>query len=156
MPLRKLIVWSAMWLSPIAAAYQVGDTVDSHWMARLNAAPSKTIVVDFFAAWCESCRKEMPLLSRLYNRLDRSRYDIVGVDVDDDPKVAQAFQADMKARGALSFPVVNDAQQEIIGAFKPIGMPALYFIRNGKVVKVLVGAVADIDKVVEQALEAKP
>ncbi|MBB5016802.1 thiol-disulfide isomerase/thioredoxin [Chitinivorax tropicus] len=156
MSVSRWCVLPLLCLSPWAMAYQVGDTVDARWLSRLQVSNQQTVVVDFFAAWCESCRHEMPLLSRLYQRLGPQRMALVGVDVDDDPQLAKRFQADMKAKGALSFPVVDDPQQDIISAFKPIGMPALYIIKAGKVVKVLTGAMPNVDKVVEQALEAKP
>ncbi|MCW1891472.1 hypothetical protein OK016_29090 [Vibrio chagasii] len=35
----------------------------------------------------------------------------------------------------MEFPVVNDPEQALIAEFKPIGMPALYYIYQGKVIK---------------------
>lgn len=135
-----------------AVAYQVGETVDPTVLSQLTAHPDRTIVVDFFAAWCESCRKELPEISNLNSRTDPEKVVIIGIDTDDSLDVATAFQQEMKAKGALNFPVVNDLDQAMVGHFKPKGFPALYIIKNGKVASAHLGATPSIDAVIEKDL----
>jgi cytochrome c biogenesis protein CcmG, thiol:disulfide interchange protein DsbE len=137
-----------------AWALQPGDAIDSALLTRLQIDPDKVTVIDFFAEWCQSCRKELPLISAVHGRSNLQRVDFVGVDTDDSLQVAEAFQKELKAKGALSFRVVNDVQQELVKAFKPKGYPALYVVRGGKVVRAHLGAVPHVDKVLEQDLRA--
>lgn len=68
----------------------------------------------------------------------------MGVDVDEDIEVGLEFQKSL----GLNFPVVNDPKQQLIALFKPVGMPALYYVYQGQVVKVRFGAITDIRSVI--------
>lgn len=140
-------------LATPAFALKPGDAVPDNVLQRLGAAPGKITVVDFFAEWCESCRKELPLISALSERSDPARVEMVGVDTDEDLAVGKAFQAEMKAQGALSFRVIDDPEQTLVNEFKPRGYPALYLIRNGKIVSEHLGATPDIDVKLTQDLQ---
>lgn len=137
-----------------ALALNVGDGVDPAVLARLEIDPAKLTVVDFFAQWCASCRKELPLISAVYGRVDKSKVDFVGVDTDDSLQVAELFQRDMRAKGALSFRAVNDPEQTLVGAFKPKGYPALYILKGGKVVRAHLGAIPNVDELLDKELKA--
>lgn len=135
-----------------AWALKPGDAVDAALLARLRIDPAKVTVIDFFAEWCSSCRKELPLISALHGRSDAAKVDFVGIDTDDTLSVAEAFQKEMRAKGALSFRVVNDPKQEVVAAFQPKGYPALYLLKGGKVVKAHMGAMPDMDRRLQQDL----
>ena len=66
------------------------------------------------------------------------------MDVDEEVEVGLEFQKSL----GLTFPVVNDPKQQLIAEFKPIGMPALYYIYQGQVLKVRFGAINDIRNVI--------
>lgn len=135
-----------------ALALDVGEVITPAVLAQLTEHQDKTIVVDFFAEWCQSCRKELPLIASLKSRTDAGKVVFVGVDTDDSLDVANAFQQEMKDKGALNFPVVNDIDQTLVGHFKPKGFPALYIIHNGKLVSAHLGATPAIDAVIEKEL----
>lgn len=127
-------------------AYEVGDKLDASIIEQLKIDQNKIIVVDFFASWCHSCKKEIPLVSRLNTKLDKSRVEIIGIDVDRKLEDGVAFQKSLQADARLNFRVVNDPKNEIIKMFKPLGMPALYIIKNGQIVDIIFGAVDNIDE----------
>ncbi len=52
----------------------------------------KIYVIDFFASWCESCKKEMPLLIKVSKEMDREKFELIGVDVDEDIKMVKSFK----------------------------------------------------------------
>lgn len=56
------------------------------------------------------------------------------------------FQKMLKNKNSLSFRVINDPQGSIISKFSPIGMPTLYYIKNNKIVKIIIGATDAIDQ----------
>jgi thiol-disulfide isomerase/thioredoxin len=134
-------------------SYDKGDTLSDSVVQKLQLKSEKIYIIDFFASWCHSCEKEMPHLSQLNSTLDKSRYELIGVDVDKDTSKAKAFQKKMRESDRLNFTVVDDAEGEIIKEFKPIGMPSLYIVQNLKVEDMIFGAVDDIDTIVGKKLK---
>lgn len=135
-------------LSSFLFSYQEGDVVSKDIQKKLSMTDNKLYIVDFFASWCNSCEKEIPSISKVNQELDTNQVEIIGVDVDKNIAKAISFQEELKAENALTFRVVNDPQNNIIKEFKPIGMPALFYVRNNKVLKIIYGAVDNIDEII--------
>ncbi|MFM2587867.1 TlpA family protein disulfide reductase [Vibrio sp. TBV020] len=148
--LRKLVVLFALITSIPAMAFQEGDTLTESAAQGLGLDPEQLTIVDFFAEWCVSCRHELPEVNALYQTLEGTGVTVVGVDVDEEVEVGLAFQKEL----GLEFPVVNDPEQSLIGEFKPIGMPALYYIYQGQILKVRFGAINSISQVITDDLAA--
>ncbi len=144
--MRFLIL--TMLLSSLLFSYQKGDTISQEMQNRLNVKEDKIYIIDFFASWCGSCEKEIPYISKVHQKVDSSQVEIIGIDVDKDIEKAKSFQKELKSKNALTFRVINDPQNNIIKEFKPIGMPALFYIQNNKVIDVIYGAVDNIDEVI--------
>jgi len=51
----------------------------------------KPVLVDFWADWCQPCRKVAPLLEELSRELG-DEVEIVKVDIDANPEVTRAYQ----------------------------------------------------------------
>ena len=96
-----------------------------------------------------SCRAELPEVNQLAPSLSPLGVDVVGVDVDEDVAVGIAFQQSL----GINFRVVNDAEQTLVDDFQPIGMPALYYIYQGQVLKVRYGAINHIGDVIMSDLK---
>lgn len=147
--LKKTILLTTLLLLSNLHAYKIGDTIDPKIIKTLNLDNSKITVIDFFASWCISCKKELPLVNKLHQDSDAKKIEILGVDTDKEIAKGIAFQKEL----GLKFRVHNDKSQEIIAAFDPIGMPACYIIKDGKVVDAIFGAVSDIDKKLARKIE---
>lgn len=153
--MRKILVASLATLSlGLAHASKPGEAVEAAALASLQVDPSRITVIDFFAEWCVSCRKELPLVNAVHARVDRKKVEFIGVNTDESPKVAEAFQKEMRDKGALGFRVVNDPEQALVKSFKPRGYPALYILKDGKVVREHLGAMPNVDALLEQDLKA--
>jgi len=126
-------------------AYQKGDTISSEMALRLSLDNHKIYIVDFFASWCSSCQKELPLISHVNEKIDKTKVEIIGIDVDKKVESAMAFQESLRKRDNLDFRVINDSQNFIISKFNPIGMPTLFYIKNRKIITIVTGAVDNID-----------
>lgn len=146
---KILFISIALIFSANTYAYKVGDTVSPEIAKHLKLNKKGITVVDFFASWCVSCRKELPLVNKLSKTVG-SNVSIVGVDADENIKEGLAFQKYL----GLTFYVYNDEKQKVTSSFNPIGMPAIYYIKNNKVVKIHYGAIDNIDSVIKKDLEA--
>ena len=131
----KIITLIFLLIFPLLA-YEVGDTLDKSISKKLSLNDKKITVITFFASWCNSCEKEIPELNAFNTKLKSQNFELIGVDIDKDIDNAKAFQKSLH----VNFEVINDTKQEIVSAFKPLGMPSIYIIKNSKVLHVMVGA----------------
>jgi len=146
--LKKILPLMCALMLTNVYAYKIGDSIDPAIAKKLNIDNSKVTVIDFFASWCVSCKHELPLINKVNTTMDKKKFEIIGVCTD---KVIAKGKGFTKELG-LKFRVYTDNEQEIIKAFNPVGMPALYVVKDGKVVDSLMGAVANIDKVLKNRL----
>ena len=97
---------------------------------KLSAMRGKVVLVDFWASWCEPCKKELPLLARMAPRLKAKGIEIVAINIDDNKQNAEAF---VRQHG-LALTVVNDSDKSIVGKYEPPKMPTSFSVdRNGVV-----------------------
>jgi len=139
------IILTILLFSSLLFSYQKGDMVSKEIKEKLNIKDDKIYVIDFFASWCASCKREMPQLSSVNDAIDKSKIELIGIDVDEDLKKGQTFQKERREAKELNFRVVDDSKGEIVKLFEPVGMPALYIVKEGKIVDFLFGARDDID-----------
>jgi thiol-disulfide isomerase/thioredoxin len=134
-------------------AYKINDEISSSMAAHLNLNEDKIYVIDFFASWCGSCKKEIPLISQVNLKIDNTKVEIIGIDVDKKVTDGIKFQQRLKKEGKLNFRVINDPQNLIISEFNPKGMPTLYYVKNKKVIAIITGAVDKINSKILDDLE---
>ena len=63
-------------------------------------AADPLVIVEVWATWCAPCRDEMPDLQRLSETLDRDRFAVIGVSIDDDSNLVKEFLLDYDIRFA--------------------------------------------------------
>ena len=137
-----------LFLSSLLFSYQKGDTLPQDMQNKLTIQDNKIYIIDFFASWCGSCKKEIPYISKVHQKIDSTKVEIIGIDVDKDIQKGKSFQEELKTNNALTFRVINDPQNNIIKEFKPIGMPALFYVQNNKIIDVIYGAIDNVDEVI--------
>jgi cytochrome c biogenesis protein CcmG, thiol:disulfide interchange protein DsbE len=120
-----------------SGAVKVGDSAPMFSIDSLNGqgkvalASGKVTVVDFWATWCEPCKKSFPKYQELYVKYKASGLEIAAVSVDDEKGSIPAFA---KSHGA-KFPVGWDNGKKIADQYKPENMPTAYVIDKNGVVK---------------------
>ena len=146
--LQSLILVLIFFTNP-SYSYEVGDTISDDVIGQLNLPEGKPVILDFFASWCLSCAKEIPDLQKFIENDANNKVEVIGVDVDEELEEGLAFQKNL----SIKFRVVNDTDQTVIQAFEPIGMPALYYIIDNKVVGKKIGAINHIDQQIKEDLK---
>jgi len=97
---------------------------------RLQEQRGRVVLVNFWATWCGPCRQEMPHLNRLYEKYRASGLVLLGVNIDDDTRVA----ADVAAKLHVNFPVLLDTDKTVSRLYDMSTMPSTVVIdREGRV-----------------------
>ncbi|HWD61058.1 MAG TPA: tetratricopeptide repeat protein [Humibacter sp.] len=68
------------------------DGTDENFNQFIELSNTVPVIVDLWAEWCEPCKQLSPALERVVNEY-AGRFVLVKVDVDANPQLAQAFQA---------------------------------------------------------------
>ena len=133
-PALRLAVLSAGRLPAAARAdwrrAWVGKRVD---LARLRGRP---LLVNFWASWCDPCRREAPLLQRTWRRARRDGFIFVGINQNDGRGDALAFLR----RFGITYPSLREPGDGAARRWRVGGFPVTFFInRNGRVVAEAIG-----------------
>lgn len=119
---------------------------------KLSMLRGKVVLVDFWASWCEPCKREIPLLGKLVPRLRDRGIEIVTVNIDDDPGKAERFLHDQNVQGLT---VVRDDDKHIVAAWEPRTMPSSFVVDRKGVVRAVNAGFDDGDeRKIEQQLSA--
>jgi len=143
--IRKIL--STLLLTTLSVmALEQGEILPQPLQTQLKLEKDKLYVIDFFASWCKSCKKELPLIATIH---DNNLTEVIGINVDKNREEGEAFVKKFN----LKFPIVYDSDQALINTFKPLGFPTLYYIKNGKILKSIVGAIDAIDLQIQKDLK---
>ena len=95
---------------------------------RLGELRGTAVMINFWASWCGPCRQELPILNNLYKQYKDMGFVILGVNIDNDPALAEKLLKDIK----VDFPVLLDPENKVAESYKVDTMPSSVFIdRNG-------------------------
>lgn len=83
----------------------------------------KPVVVNFFAAWCGPCKRELPAIQRVAARLE-GRVAFLGVDHQDNERAALALLQDV----GVTYPAGYDPEGRVATTYGLFGMPTTLFV----------------------------
>lgn len=84
----------------------------------------RTVVLNFWASWCEPCEREAPVLDRIARRYPASEVLVLGVDVQDLRENALEFAAEYRIR----YPSLRDGGDGAYRAYELTGLPETFVI----------------------------
>lgn len=115
---------------------ETGKLASTFGMSSVNGGQKmaiekgKVTIVDFWATWCDPCKKSFPRYQELYVKYKASGLEILAISVDDEKKDIPDF---IKTYGA-KFPVGWDEGHKIADCWHPPNMPSAYIIdKNGTI-----------------------
>lgn len=100
----------------------------------LSKLKGQVVMINFWASYCGPCRQEMPLLDQMSKKYKSLGFTLLGVNVDEDVKDAEAWLA--KANVNPSFPILLDQKHVVRNQYSQYGevMPMSVFIdRKGNI-----------------------
>ncbi len=106
---------------------------------KLSEWRGRPLIVNFWATWCEPCRREIPLLESLLRDRAGARLQIVGIAVDDrDPALKYARQM------RIDYPVLIGGEDGGLKAIDAFGMAgvlpfSVFADTRGRILTVKVG-----------------
>ena len=90
----------------------------------------QVVLINFWATWCGPCRKEMPLLDQLQKKYAPLGFTLLGVNVEEDGRLFDAFLKDVP----VSFPILLDPANGVSKLYNVEAMPSTVIVdRKGNV-----------------------
>jgi len=102
-------------------------------------------LLEFWNTDCGPCREEMPKLKALYDKLPRSRFDILGVSSDESEEVLKKYLAEF----AITWPEYREPFEGPVHRLLRIDGEPTYFLlsRNGEILDHWVGSGSTISRI---------
>lgn len=102
----------------------------------LQSFEGEVVLLNFWASWCPPCIEEMPAMQALYEDLGGEGFEIVAVNLQEDPETVRSF---MDEHG-FDFPVLLDRDGSVAREYGVRGIPTSYVVDpRGRLVAMYVG-----------------
>ena len=121
---------------------------NSYDLAELKG---KVVLVQFWATYGPPCRKEMPSMNRLIEKMGDTPFVILAVNMGETPEEVEPFVKEV----GPEFPILMDPDGESIGAWQVFAAPSNFVVgADGKIHYTLFGGVEwDEDEIVAKLKE---
>ncbi|MBA4394255.1 MAG: thiol-disulfide oxidoreductase [Desulfobacca sp.] len=131
-----------------ALDFSLKDTKDQTW--TLANVKGKVVLLRFWADWCPSCRFEMPVIEKQFQRLTPQGFQVLAVNVKQSAQVAEAFAAQMN----ITFPILLDTEGQLAKKYGVYAIPTNFLIdQQGVIREILIGEVFREEKPLRQLLQ---
>ena len=134
--LRSLVVSVSLLATPVGAGDASGPAAPFSLKARTGQAVAlgdlkgQVVLINFWATWCGPCRKEMPLLEKIQKKYAPLGFTMLGVNVEEDTRMMDAFLKDVP----VSFPILLDPVNGVSKLYNVSAMPSTVIVdRKGNV-----------------------
>src|SRR5215510_13839731 len=114
-------------------------TTDNNQRATLADYKGKVVLLDFYATWCEPCRRETPHLITLHQKYGSQGLEIIGLNVggEDDQGQVPEYQRDYGIEYLLAIPD-DELVEQLLGDNENIPQTVL-INRQGQLIRHMVG-----------------
>ena len=103
----------------------------------LKSYRGKVVLLNFWATWCPSCRKEIPSMVKLYESYKNKGLEIIGINLDKlDKSGIEKFSLEYN----INFPILLDPTGKTAALYGITALPATFILdRNGKIQEKVAG-----------------
>jgi thiol-disulfide isomerase/thioredoxin len=91
--------------------------------------PHRLMLVNFWATWCDACMEEMPSMVSLRNKYSAKGFEILAINVDDQPE--EAVPPMVKSLG-VTFPIFKDPNNTLSDLFDVHAIPLSVMINKDR------------------------
>ncbi len=105
-----------------APAFSLPDI--NNQQISLESLKGKVVYLDFWASWCDPCRKSFPWMNEIHARYDNSQFIIIAVNLDAKKSDAEKFLQNVPA----DFSIVFDPKGIVAEKYQIKAMPSSYLI----------------------------
>lgn len=122
-------------IGSIAPDFELTNTTGQKM--ELSDYRGKVVILNFWASWCKSCVKEMPLINDVFQS-NRSDVATIFINVGESKGTVNNFLA----TNHFYFPVIIDVTGKVSGLYGVVGLPATFIIdKQGKISRLLLGEI---------------
>ena len=117
---------------------------------QLSQYKGKVVYLDFWASWCEPCKRSFPWMNELQTHYGDDGFEIIAVNLDESRKDANEFLKKMPAKFEIAF----DKSGKTAEMYNLKAMPSSFLIdRNGNLVHKSLGYRAEEKKILEKKIK---
>lgn len=91
----------------------------------------KVVVLNFWATWCEPCKRELPALEQAHLQYGSEGLAIIGVNLTDDEQAQGGDPATIRAfleQYGVTYPIALDVEGDVTNAYRVFPLPTSFFI----------------------------
>lgn len=141
-------------LNASSLAFNNGEQIDRFTLSNLDNRPvsldsvitnNRYVWVNFWATWCGPCRREMPMMTDIYNQYSDRGFDIVAVSVGEDSATVQGYLNE----NPVPFTIVLDTNRAITRRFNVEALPTSFLVDStGNIIRTGTGVQESWDYVI--------
>lgn len=102
-----------------------GELFQEDSMVSLNDYKGKYVLLDFWATWCKPCLQEIPHLKALYEKTDRSEFEIISI-VGESP--VESLQKIIQNEHLVWPQILSNEENQIVETYGIQGYPTTYLL----------------------------
>jgi len=91
---------------------------------NLSELKGKVVYLDFWASWCDPCRKSFPWMNEMVSRYNSNEFTVIAVNLDTSRKEADLFLKKVPA----NFTIAYDPKGKVAEQYQLKAMPSSYLI----------------------------
>jgi peroxiredoxin len=97
---------------------------------RLSELKGKGVVINFWATWCNPCKREMPLIEEQYQLVMDQDIEILAINIAESHLAVSSFIN----RLGVTFPVLLDSQRVVTQRYAVGALPSTFFVNKEGIV----------------------
>ncbi len=148
--------------SSIPVGSNVGDRAPDFTVQNLSGSDvtikmsdyrGKIVMINFWATWCEPCRKEMPYIQAISDNWSRQDLVIFAIAAKDNESLDVVNEFISEPENEYTFPVYYDSQGQAQSLYSISTWPTTFFIDKNGIIKYMQPASFDNKDAIETLLD---